>query len=100
MLYKKYLELILEVSSAIIKTLEKNGYIKIVEEQIERNPFKNKKIKKDGKKILNNEQDFCFETIKQDIENETFSENLIFGITGSRKNRNIFATNRRSYKEK
>ena len=39
-------ELILyaESSSSVIKTLEKNGYIEIVEKEINRNPFKNKKI--------------------------------------------------------
>ena len=50
------LEIITEVSKSIMKTLEKNGYIEIVKEQIERNPFKNKEVERDSKKVLNKEQ--------------------------------------------
>ncbi len=45
-IYKADLEGIMEVSSAVIKTLEKNGYVEIIEQKIERNPFKNREIKK------------------------------------------------------
>ena len=38
-IYKSDLESIVDVSSAILKTLEKNGYIKILEEAVRRNPF-------------------------------------------------------------
>ena len=46
----------------------------------------NKKIKQDEKKVLTEEQQKCFDSIANDIENEVYSKNLIFGITGSRKN--------------
>lgn len=92
-IYKTDLETILDVSSAILKTLEKNGYIKIVAESVRRNPFIHKNIVRDEAKILNEEQERCFQKIKEDIENEEFSCNLIYGVTGSRKNRNLFKTN-------
>lgn len=85
-IYKTDLETITDVSSAILKTLEKNGYIKILGEAVRRNPFINKNIKRDEAKILNPEQQECFNKIKESIENESFSDNLIYGITGSRKN--------------
>lgn len=90
-IYKIDLETITDVSSAILKTLEKNGYIKILGEAVRRNPFINKDIKRDEAKILNPEQQECFNKIKESIENESFSDNLIYGITGSRKNRNLSA---------
>ena len=86
----------MEVSRAVLNTLKKNGYIQIIEEKIQRNPFKNKKIKPDTKKILNSQQEICFKKISESIENNMFSNNLIYGITGSRKNRNLFTINRKS----
>ena len=41
------LQVITETSRSIINTLEKNGYIEIIEEKIERNPFLFKEIKRD-----------------------------------------------------
>lgn len=83
-IYKGDLESFTDVSSAILKTLEKNNYIKIVEESVRRNPFINKNISRDEPKILNPEQEECFKNINKYIENEEFSYNLIYGITGSR----------------
>lgn len=85
-IYKTDLETILDVSSAILKTLEKNGYIKIASEAVRRNPFIHKNIVRDEAKILNEEQEKCFQKISKDIENEKYSCNLIYGVTGSRKN--------------
>lgn len=84
------LELITDTSRAIIKTLEKNGYIEIVEEKVERNPFANREIKRDKKLNLTDEQQEAFNKIKD----SNFNEFLIYGVTGSRKNRNIFTINR------
>ena len=89
------IEKIFDISSSIIKTLDKYGYIIIEEGIIERNPFINKKIERDTKKQLNEEQQKAFDTINFLMENEEFAEFLIHGITGSRKNRNIFTTNRK-----
>lgn len=83
--YISDLETVTEVSKAVFKTLEKNGYIKIVEKQIERNPFVNKKIEKDNPKKLTEEQQKCFDGINFCIQNNEFSKNLIYGITGSGK---------------
>lgn len=95
-LYIKDLEEFTEVSKAVIKTLEKNGYIEIYEKQIERNPFINKEIKPSNKLKLTEEQQKAYEKIEEAIDDKMNSEFLIFGVTGSRKNRNIFATNRKS----
>ena len=40
------LQLFADVSLAILKTLEKNGYIEIVEKEVERNPFLHKVVQK------------------------------------------------------
>ena len=46
-IYKVDLEVLAEVSSSVLKTLEKNGYIEIIDQKIERNPFKDRKIKRE-----------------------------------------------------
>ena len=79
------LETITEVSSAVIKTLEKNGFIKFVNKKVDRNPFINKKIVRDEKRILNDEQQSVFDQISFMIENEEYAEFLLKGVTGSRK---------------
>ncbi len=84
-IYVPDLELLTETSNSIIKTLVKNGHVEIIEKQIERNPFVHKNIEKDLPKILNEEQRKCFESISFSIENNEYSKNLIYGITGSGK---------------
>lgn len=93
-------ELILytDVSRAIIKTLEKNEYIKVFEKQVERNPIINKVVKQNDKLIFNSEQKLAYEKIEKAIDNKINLEFLIFGVTGSRKNRNISASYRESFK--
>lgn len=88
------LEVITVTSRAIIKTLEKNGYIEIIEQKVERNPFSNREIKRDKKLDLTDEQQEAFNKIKD----SNFNEFLIYGVTGSRKNRNLFAINRECIK--
>ena len=83
-IYKTDLEQITDVSNSILNTIEKNGYIQIIEENIKRNPFKNKNIEKDYNKKLNEEQEKCYLEILDSINKNEFSNNLIFGITGSR----------------
>lgn len=95
-IYITDLEEFTEVSKSIMKTLEKNGYIEIYEKQIERNPFINKEVKHSSKLKLTTEQQQAYEKIEEAIDDKMNSEFLIFGVTGSRKNRNIFATNRKS----
>lgn len=79
------LEAITEVSKAIMKTLEKNGYIKFKEEKIERNPLIHKTIKRDEKLELTKEQQDAYDQIEFVLENEEFVEFLLHGITGSGK---------------
>lgn len=88
------LEVITEVSKSIMKTLEKNGYISIIEEKVNRNPFIHKTIKRDGKLILTDDQQEVYNTVEFMIDNEEYMEFLLYGITGSRKNRNIYAINK------
>lgn len=76
------LEILADTSRNIIKTLEKNGYIEIVEEKIERNPFLNKDIKRDKPLKLTEEQQLAYSK----IEKSNYREFLIYGVTGSRKN--------------
>lgn len=96
-IYIPDLENFVEITKSVINTLEKKGYIQIKEEKIERNPFKNKKIKPDEKRVLNKEQEKCFLEIAKSIDENKFSNNLIFGVTGSRKDRNIFTIDRKSF---
>lgn len=84
------LEMFADVSRAVINTLVKNGYLEIVEKQVERNPFLHKNIQRDSDLKLTLEQQEAFDTIKDSIDK--FHEFLIYGVTGSRKNRNLFTT--------
>ena len=81
------LQAITDTSRAILNTLVKNGYIEIVEEKVERNPFIHKEIKRDKPLKLTEEQNVAYNKIYK----SNFKEFLIYGITGSRKNRNISA---------
>ena len=83
--YKTDLEALTDVSPAIIKTLEKNGYIEIREGRVERNPFFNKKIKRDSRKKLTEEQQVCFDGINKSLNENVYEKSLIYGITGSGK---------------
>ena len=83
--YISDLELITDVSKSIFKTLEKKGYIEILEKQIERNPFINKNIKKDKPKKLTEEQEKAYNAISSCIQNNEYTSSLIYGITGSGK---------------
>ena len=85
------LQMLTDTSRNIINTLKKNGYIEIVEEKVERNPFVNKNIKRDKPLKLTEEQNSAYSK----IEKSRYKEFLIYGVTGSRKNRNIFAINRK-----
>lgn len=97
--YISDLEILTDVSKSIFKTMEKNGIIEILERPIERNPFVMKEVEKDEPRKLTDEQKNCFDGITEDIEKNQYSKNLIFGITGSRKNRNLFAINRKSVRK-
>ena len=55
-----------------------------------------KNLKKKKKEIvLNEEQQEVYDKFKSIVSEELFSEELLYGVTGSRKNRNIFKNNKR-----
>ena len=85
------LEILTDTSRSIIKTLEKNGYIEIEAQKIRRNPFEHKDIEKDKPLKLTEEQQLAYDK----ISTSNYKEFLIYGVTGSRKNRNIFTVNRK-----
>ena len=64
------LELFTDTSRAIIKTLEKNGYIEIIEKQVDRNPFLNKDIQKTEKLKLTDEQQKAFDKIERKTKDD------------------------------
>lgn len=94
------LEMFADTTRAVVNTLCKNGYLEIIEKQVERNPFENKQIERDSKLPLTEEQQKAYNTICESMEDMLFSEFLIFGVTGSRKNRNLFTINRESIKRR
>ena len=79
------LEALIEVSKAIIKTLEKNGYVEIYEKQIERNPFLHKVIQRNTNLNLTDEQQHAYNMVENAIDDYMNSEFLLYGVTGSGK---------------
>jgi len=76
---------LVDVSTAIVKTLEKNGYVEIYEKQIERNPFLHKVVEKTEKLELTDEQQHAYKMVENAIDDYMNSEFLLFGVTGSGK---------------
>ena len=74
-----------DVTNAVLKTLEKNGYIEIVEKEVERNPFIHKVIEKSQNLVLNSEQQDAFDKINASLQFNEYDEFLLFGVTGSGK---------------
>lgn len=70
---------------AIIKTLEKNGYVEILEKKIERNPLINKKIEKTENLKLTEEQQNAFEKVTEKMKKNEYNQFLLYGVTGSGK---------------
>ena len=80
------IEMFADSSRAVVNTLCKKGYLEIIEKKVERDPFEFKDIKKTEKLKLNDEQQKAFDNICDSMDDMLFSEFLIFGVTGSRKN--------------
>ena len=55
----------------------------------------NKEKEKKKEIVLNEEQQEVYDKFKSIVKEEVFSEELLYGVTGSRKNRNIFKNNKR-----
>ena len=79
------LQMFADVSNAVIKTLEKNGYIEIIQKEVERNPFINKNIERTTNLKLTEEQEKAYKEIEKSIEKNIYEEFLLFGVTGSGK---------------
>ena len=79
------LEIITDTTNAVLKALEKKGYIEIIEEKVDRNPFINKEIKPTKNLKLTEEQQEAFNKINGCIKNNEYKEFLLYGVTGSGK---------------
>lgn len=84
------LEMFADTTRTVVNTLCKNGYLEIIQKQVERNPFENKQIAMTEKLKLTQEQQNAYDTIENSMDDMLFSEFLIYGVTGSRENRNLF----------
>ena len=74
----------LNTSSSTIKSLEDKKILKIIDEEVKRNPI-NKHIPTYEKVSLTKEQDQCLKTIYKDITNKNYNQFLLHGVTGSGK---------------
>lgn len=70
---------------AIVKTLEKNGYVEIVEKKVERNPLANKDITKTENLKLTEEQQNAFNAVSEAMKSNNYEQFLLYGVTGSGK---------------
>ena len=79
-----------------VKFEEYNFWDEQLEEEERKAKEKNLNNKEKKKEIvLNEEQQEVYDKFKSIIDEEVFSEELLYGVTGSRKNRNIFKNNKR-----
>ena len=79
------LQMFADVTNAVLKTLEKNGYIEILEKEVERNPFIHKVVQQRKNLTLTEEQKEAFEKINASLQFDEYEEFLLFGVTGSGK---------------
>ena len=79
-----------------VKFEEYNFWDEELEEEERKAKEKNLNNKEKKKEIvLNEEQQQVYDKFKSIVKEEVFSEELLYGVTGSRKNRNIFKNNKR-----
>lgn len=88
------IEIFLDCSRAIVNTLVKNGYLEIIPKKIEREPLKDKNIDKTNNLTLTKEQQEAYKKVENAID--TYKSFLLYGVTGSRQNRNISTINTKS----
>ena len=79
------IELMTDCSRAIIKTLIKNNYLKLIEKRIERNPLSNKNINCSVNLKLTDEQEKAYNKISKSIDDNRYESFLLYGVTGSGK---------------
>ncbi|HAA24595.1 MAG TPA: primosomal protein N' [Ruminiclostridium sp.] len=76
---------ILGFSNAVLKNMEKKGYISFLEEAVERNPADELEVCISEPKTPTAEQKKALDAIREKIESGSFHEILLHGITGSGK---------------
>lgn len=78
-----------------VKFEEYNFWDEELEEEEKRVKESKEKSGKKTEIVLNEEQQEVYDKFKSIIDEEVFSEELLYGVTGSRKNRDIFKNNQR-----
>jgi len=66
-----------DTSSSVVKTLQKNGYLEIIEKEVSRNPFKGKNIPKTENLKLTKQQQKAMNKIEGAVNDKIFKEYLI-----------------------
>lgn len=79
------IEMFTDTTRAVVKTLEKNGYVEIIEQTVERNPFLNRNIERTEKLKLTEEQEIAYSKIEEKMNEKQYGAFLLYGITGSGK---------------
>ena len=74
----------LNITLAVIRTMEEQGVLKLESEHVFRNPVKQKELS-EKKIIFNEEQRYAIETFWEDYRQEQYGTYLIHGVTGSGK---------------
>lgn len=73
----------LDISRAIVKTLEKNGYVEVYDMP---KPLEDiTPVERDLKKVPTDEQKYIIDNLNLKLEENSFNQSLIYGITGSGK---------------
>ena len=78
-----------------VKFEEYNFWDEELEEEEKRAKEREEKSGKETEIVLNEEQQEVYDKFKSIVKEEVFSEELLYGVTGSRKNRDIFKNNQR-----
>ena len=78
-----------------VKFEEYNFWDEELEEEEKRAKESEEKSGKKTEIVLNKEQQEVYDKFKSIVAEEVFSEELLYGVTGSRKNRDIFKNNKR-----
>ncbi|PYG87378.1 replication restart DNA helicase PriA [Ruminiclostridium sufflavum DSM 19573] len=73
------------VTSSVLDTLSKYGYIRYTDIEVMRNPLRDKYYEKTEPLLPTGEQSKALTLLKQKLDSEVFNESLIHGITGSGK---------------
>lgn len=86
----------LGISQAIINTVEKNGYIYIEYINIDNEDYTN--IERTKPFVPTSEQQETIDGLTKALKQHKYNVSLLYGVTGSRKNRSIFKANTRVYR--